>query len=253
MLSLLLISLLILVIATISLLLVLNQMIYAYENEKLEALTNQIKQKNGLNILSKTSAKRTFSTFDLNKSIKKSKQLVGTILKDATDQLQKIKSNDKSEELENSVSIKNSFKNVGGVAKNAFTSLSSLIKPIKSDKKYEELDLEEKREETYKEDVQILVEKTDENKNETEQATINMVVDKTHTDYKTFSRLEQKILKRLQEDGMKNYDIWLDLGKLYLKYDQSEKAKEVFALVLKHAPQDSKIKEIARNELIGLG
>lgn len=257
MLTLLLISLAVLIGASLALLLVLNGMVYAYENEKLEALTNQIKQKNGLNILNKGAAKRSFSTFDLNKSIKKSKQLVSSILKDAGEQFQKIKTSDKLKK-EN---IVGGVKSLGGSTKTAVSSLSSLIKPIKPEEKQEIL-----KEETYKEDVENLVQKVEGNREEDihSQATINMAsdtgrenvnkgVEKTHSDYKTFSRLEQKILKRLQDDGMQHYDIWLELGQLYLKYDQTEKAKEVFALVLKHAPQDSKIKEIARNELIGLG
>ncbi|NJS41226.1 hypothetical protein HC766_02480 [Candidatus Gracilibacteria bacterium] len=36
---------------------------------------------------------------------------------------------------------------------------------------------------------------------------------------------------------MADYDIWLDLGDLYAKYGEDKKAKEIYALVLKHAQE----------------
>jgi hypothetical protein len=69
-------------------------------------------------------------------------------------------------------------------------------------------------------------------------------------DDSNFERLERKILDRLQESGLRDYNIWLQLGELYLKYDEPEKAKEIFALVLKQASGEAK--EIARNHLLSL-
>jgi hypothetical protein len=66
-----------------------------------------------------------------------------------------------------------------------------------------------------------------------------------------FEKLESRILDKLKKSSMKNYDMWLELGELYLKYDQKEKAGEVFALVLKHAHEERQI-DMARNYLIGL-
>ncbi len=71
---------------------------------------------------------------------------------------------------------------------------------------------------------------------------------KTDKDMTQFEKIERKILDRLQESGLKDYDIWLQLGDFYLKYDEKEKAKEIYALVLKQA--DGEQKEIARNRLI---
>ena len=68
-----------------------------------------------------------------------------------------------------------------------------------------------------------------------------------------FKRLEAKILAKLKEMGMNRYDIWLELGNLYLKFEENEKAKEIFALVLRHSKEDPEIRETARNNLIGLG
>ncbi len=65
-----------------------------------------------------------------------------------------------------------------------------------------------------------------------------------------FEKLETRVLSKLQDVGMEHYDIWLELGDLYVKFDHYDKAKEIYALVLKHA--DGRIKEMARNKLIGL-
>jgi hypothetical protein len=66
-----------------------------------------------------------------------------------------------------------------------------------------------------------------------------------------FEKLEARILDKLKQSGLTHYNVWLELGELYLKFDEKEKASEVFALVLKNT-KDDKEKEIARNRLIGL-
>jgi tetratricopeptide (TPR) repeat protein len=66
-----------------------------------------------------------------------------------------------------------------------------------------------------------------------------------------FEKLENRILQKLKEVGLGNYDLWLELGQLYLKYGEKDKAIEVFALVLKHTQNESQ-KDLARNQLIGL-
>jgi hypothetical protein len=66
-----------------------------------------------------------------------------------------------------------------------------------------------------------------------------------------FEKLEARILDKLKQSGLNHYAIWLELGELYIKYEEQDKASEVFALVLKNTKND-KEKEIARNRLIGL-
>jgi hypothetical protein len=66
-----------------------------------------------------------------------------------------------------------------------------------------------------------------------------------------FEKKLTKLLEKLQDSGMGDYDIWLDLGDLYAKYSEENKAKEIYALVSKHT-QDSSLKEKAINRLIGL-
>jgi len=73
---------------------------------------------------------------------------------------------------------------------------------------------------------------------------------KSEVDMTLFERLESRILAKLKDRGLGRYAIWLELGDLYLKFDEKEKAREVFALVLKHAEGDEK--EFARDRLIGL-
>jgi len=73
---------------------------------------------------------------------------------------------------------------------------------------------------------------------------------KSEIDMSLFERLEARILAKLKEKGLGRYSIWLELGDLYLKFGDTEKAREVFALVLKHSEGDEK--EFARNRLIGL-
>jgi hypothetical protein len=65
-----------------------------------------------------------------------------------------------------------------------------------------------------------------------------------------YEKIETNILQRLKETGLSHYDIWLELGKHYEKYDEKEKAIEVYSMVMKHA--EGKEKDIARDGLIGL-
>lgn len=66
-------------------------------------------------------------------------------------------------------------------------------------------------------------------------------------DREKFNYLEEKILTKLRSSGIENYDIWLELGKLYLEFKEIEKAREVFSLVLRQS--SGKLKIDARNLL----
>ena len=82
-------------------------------------------------------------------------------------------------------------------------------------------------------------------------ATLNLAVDDKPTkDTTTYDKIEKSILSKLQETGLNHYDIWLELGQFYQKYEEKEKAKEIFAMVMKHA--QGRDKDIARNGLIAL-
>jgi hypothetical protein len=92
----------------------------------------------------------------------------------------------------------------------------------------------------------------EENKIQSNQgATLNLAVDdKLAKDTTTYDKIEKSILTKLQDTGLNHYDIWLELGHFYQKYDEKEKAKEIFAMVMKHA--QGRDKDLARDGLIAL-
>jgi hypothetical protein len=94
--------------------------------------------------------------------------------------------------------------------------------------------------------------RTVEEKGETQLATLNLLSGTKGDEDKAgvLEKLENRLLGKLKEAGLGNYDLWLELGELYFKFNEKEKAKEIYALVLKHA--EGKPKEMARDRLIGL-
>jgi hypothetical protein len=89
---------------------------------------------------------------------------------------------------------------------------------------------------------------------EVQQATLSLVKnieEGKNDDFGIFEKLENKVLLKLQNSGMSDYDIWLELGDLYVKYNETKKAMEIYALVLKHSVDEIQ-KEKAMNKLIGL-
>jgi hypothetical protein len=96
-------------------------------------------------------------------------------------------------------------------------------------------------------------ESSETNDKPTSMATLNLAIDTESAEIKdttTYDKIEKSILTKLQEVGLNHYDIWLELGHFYQKYDEKEKAKEIFAMVMKHA--EGKDKELARDGLIAL-
>lgn len=73
----------------------------------------------------------------------------------------------------------------------------------------------------------------------------------TKSDNGLFEKLESRILEKMKQSGLNNYNLWLELGDLYLKFGEKSKASECYALVLKNT-EDDKEKEMALNKLIGL-
>lgn len=231
------------VVSSLLLVLLVQHAITGYEKEKLDTLTRQIKQKNGADILTKVIAKRAFTTFDLNASIKKSKEIAADFLQKTVGAVKKIRS-------------------PAQAAKSAAHTVEQLFVPITPEESPTVTPQKESPEPTtapkkvdspiphqeYQKDVDKIV-----TRHTTDAATLNIVTEKTASTSSAFTKLEQRILTQLQDSGMQNYDIWLQLAQLYVKFDEAEKAKEVFALVLKHSPAGSKLKETARNGLIGLG
>jgi hypothetical protein len=93
-------------------------------------------------------------------------------------------------------------------------------------------------------DKSLIIQSTNEKESESS-------MENTQTkDTTTYDKIEKSILQKLQEVGLNHYDIWLELGQFYQKYDEKQKAKEIFAMVMKHA--QGKDKELARDGLIAL-
>jgi hypothetical protein len=90
------------------------------------------------------------------------------------------------------------------------------------------------------------------NSDDSQVATLNFAAsdDKPTKDTTTYDKIEKSILAKLQQTGLNHYDIWLELGHFYQKYDEKEKAKEIFAMVMKHA--QGRDKDLARDGLIAL-
>jgi hypothetical protein len=80
-------------------------------------------------------------------------------------------------------------------------------------------------------------------------ATLDIAASKTATD-DLFTKIEDSILQRLKKNNLTDYDIWLELGIHYEKFHEFSQAKEVYALVMKHAKD--KEKDFAKNKLIAL-
>jgi hypothetical protein len=65
-----------------------------------------------------------------------------------------------------------------------------------------------------------------------------------------FEKVEQRLLLKLKESGVGNYDLWLDLADLYVKNNANQKASEIYSYVAKNAKDKNKEKAI--NGIIGL-
>ena len=65
-----------------------------------------------------------------------------------------------------------------------------------------------------------------------------------------FEKVEQRLLLKLKDSGVGNYDLWLDLADLYVKNSANQKASEIYAYVAKNAKDKNREKAI--NGIIGL-
>lgn len=90
-----------------------------------------------------------------------------------------------------------------------------------------------------------------EERSEKDTATIGIPQAKSPAVTAAFEKMEARILDKLKLSGLNHYNVWIELGELYMKFDEKDKASEVFALVLKNT-KDDREKEVARNHLIGL-
>lgn len=237
------------IICLVAALMLASYAIWYYENQKILDLAKNIKDNNRSSILNTGMGKRGFSSFDLTASINRSKLLAKDLAKATVIGLKTVKNSVSSSKVMDTLSAK-AKKTASGLG----AGVASFVKPME--------DIEELApvlpEERYRQDVDKLIDNAVERPSfnppkQAQNATLDMAAEKKNRqedDMNIFDKLELRILNRLKESDMTNYEIWLELGNLYKKFNQNEKAKEVFALVLKHASDGNK--ERARNELIGL-
>jgi hypothetical protein len=167
--------------------------------------------------------------------------------------LMKIKENDYQGILKKTWHIiSDFFANFSTRMKQLFDYLVTLSKPIATDVTLDD-GVKAKEDEIIDNTIEKVVAQNEE-KETVPDSDVASVVTSTKTkkeeDLEMFERLEGRILAKLKESGLNNYDLWLQLGDLYIKYDEQEKAKEIFAMILKSS--EGQYKELARDRLIGL-
>jgi hypothetical protein len=274
------VSLVFVLVFSLLVVLTLNYAIYTWENKRVSNLASQIKPTQA-NLSAGGSFAKNFSSVDLGSSLNKNKALqvagsiydraVVTITKqDYPSWINKIR-----EEFE--LFRKNAWKSLSRF----FNYLIHLTKPVvkteieiqpaSKDKDPDNEELVNHEENSAASEIQV---KSTDNDDDTEDeeikdvdyevaapekekddnlATISFAATTSHksaADMTIFERLETRILEKLKTSGFDHYDIWLELGSLYEKYDEREKASEVYAFVMKQS--EGKEKDLARDKLIGL-
>jgi len=263
---------------------ILNYAVLLWENKKVDSLTNQIKN-NPItdDILQRSNVTRNFTSVDLGSSITKNKavQTVSNVYDRAIVTI-------KNQEYPGW--LNKFFEEINHFRHNALKSISrffkyliSLTKPVNKietekisedleQKKLSEIDelvdkvtatepkfetqpLHQESTSTIR-TLQIPIPQSQPKTQEISQnslATLDMATNrepKSDKDMSMFEKLEARILDKLKGSGLNHYDIWLELGNLYEKYTEKEKAIEIYALVMKHSA--GREKELARDKLIGL-
>jgi len=267
--------------------LALNYAFYEWEEKKINELAKHIKPQDPNSILFKSTSSREFTTFDLSSVAKTKPAKVVKNIYDRT--LILLKENNYPDWFSSIVKeIDNLRKNFWQTISRFWNYILSLTKPTPTAEEASETsssDIEDKKNEKKLREVDetvdrvtVLAQRTDPNEiqllssssevktvapakasaslpsleEDFTVATIGLVSsgEKSELDMSLFERLESRILGKLKNKGLGHYDIWLELGDLYFKFGEKDKAREVFALVLKHS--DGEEKEFARDRLIGL-
>ena len=268
--------------------LALNYAIYKWENQKVSDLTSQIKPTGTSSLSTGGSFAKNFSSVDLGSSLQKSRaiQVAGNIYDRAIVNISNQEYPTWLTKVFEEINLfrRNAWKSISRL----FKYLLALTKPVSSnhttsfdtqdlqkEKKIQDIDqtiekvnkinttseqLPGSEFESFIDEVVVVEEeikdvdyRSPDEKDPDSLATISFAGSgskKSGTDMSLFEKLENRILEKLKTSGFNHYDIWLELGNLYEKYDEKEKAGEIYALVLKHS--EGKEKDMARDKLIGL-
>lgn len=84
-----------------------------------------------------------------------------------------------------------------------------------------------------------------------EVATLDLASKNSNQNADTNSKIEDRILEKLQKSNLTDYNLWLELGNFYVKTDNPKKAREIFNLVMNNT-KDANLKDMAVKSLIGL-
>lgn len=252
--------------SSILILLVLNYSVYLWESDKINDLTSRIKTDGEDHIpdfLAKNNASRGFTTRDLNENISRNRSI--SAIKHEDRKVIFVDGEEQSAFLNSVIVFFKKFQvNFWAQIRSIYRYLIHLAKPNEnitdtSENEHEKVQITEVIQKVKDADQDEIEE--DENQinqnqvvvvNPKKTATSDDTDDdeeaKEQKDLELFEKMENKLLAKLKEVGMKHFDLWLDLGKLYEKYDYNEKATEVYSMILKHA--DGKEKEFAKDRLI---
>jgi L-rhamnose mutarotase len=250
------------VLSLILILLVLNYSVYLWESNKINDLTSKIKSEHDDYIpdfLGKNNASRGFTTRDLNENISKNRSISSIKPEDR----KVIFVDDKAESawLKSITSFFHKFRvNFWAQIRSIYRYLIHLARPdgikVKSTTPEDKAQITEVIQKVKEADQDETTNIHEINDNQVvvinaKKSLVNEDDDleaKELKDLELFEKMENKLLAKLKEVGMKHFDIWLDLGKLYEKYEYKEKATEIYSMILKSS--DGKEKEMAKDRLI---
>ncbi len=250
----------------------LHYAFYLYENRKIEDLTRKIQPRTTTDVMQKTYADRGFTSRDMGENISKATKSLQPIHAE-TRRVMGMMTSSGGSWLQN---LKIFFTNLRyqfwPQIKRLWENAISLLLPVHHDHEEEKqptteiipanadtADFEDEVDRLKQEQINDLVEKvisqTESEHHGTTFHTNAKVAPKKPTlddpEQKIlFEKLETKLLNRLKEVGLKHFDIWLQLGELYEKYEEYSKATEIYNMILKNS--EGKEKDFARDRLIAI-
>jgi hypothetical protein len=250
----------------------LHYAFYLYENRKIEDLTRKIQPRTTTDVMQKTYADRGFTSRDMGENVSKTtkslqpiqeetRRVMGMMTNNGSGWIQNIKlflTNLRYQFWpqilhiwQNAISLLKTVDNTGPEEQEPVT---EIIPASHSDEVFED-EVDRLKQEQINDLVEKVISQTEsENQGATFHTNAKTTAKKpslSDPDQKAlFDRLETKLLNKLKEVGLKHFDIWLQLGELYEKYEENEKATEIYNMILKNS--EGKEKDFARDRLIAI-
>jgi hypothetical protein len=249
----------------------LHYAFYLYENRKIEDLTRKIQPRNTTDMMQRKYADRSFTSRDMGENITKTSKALQPIQAETRRVMGMMTSNGSSWLQKIQLFLTNLRYQFWPQIQRLWQNSFSLLRPMHHDDQDEveqateiipaggQKDDLEMVEQLKQDQINDLVEKViSQTESEFQGATV-------HTNAKAatkkplledpeqkalFDKLESKLLNRLKEVGLKHFDIWLQLGQLYEKYEEYGKATEIYNMILKNS--EGREKDFARDRLIAI-